>query len=54
MRFYEILTQVPFEMFCCARYDGCCSDALQKAVAARVAALPETVYCTLTPEVGDR
>mmetsp|Transcript_42514 Transcript_42514/g.92388 ORF Transcript_42514/g.92388 Transcript_42514/m.92388 type:complete len:292 (-) Transcript_42514:11-886(-) len=31
-------------------YDGCCSDALQKAVAARVAALPETVYCTLTPE----
>eukprot|EP00435_Cladocopium_sp_Y103_P041223 s2511_g11.t1 len=31
-------------------YDGCCADALQKAVAARVAALPETVYCTLTPE----
>eukprot|EP00438_Fugacium_kawagutii_P036213 Skav223154 [mRNA] locus=scaffold2973:53620:55057:- [translate_table: standard] len=33
-------------------YDGCCANALQNAVAARVAALPETIYCTLTPEVG--
>lgn len=35
------------------RYAGCCADALQKAVAARVAALPEAIYCTLTPEAGD-
>ena len=32
------------------RYKGCCAEALQKSVAARVAALPETIYCTLTPE----
>ncbi|CAK9081130.1 unnamed protein product [Durusdinium trenchii] len=31
-------------------YKGCCAEALQKSVAARVAALPETIYCTLTPE----
>eukprot|EP00434_Breviolum_minutum_P001262 symbB.v1.2.001107.t1/scaffold59.1/size365495/11 len=33
-------------------YDGCCADALQKAVAARVAAPADAIYCTFTPEAN--
>ena len=33
-------------------YDGCCADGLQKAVAARVAASADAIYCTFTPEAN--